>query len=66
MTAIQSGEDAMVVVGKIFGAGGFVIAAFLVGGLVMGTAAAIPSYFIFLRIFRSIRLWREARRKLKN
>ena len=66
MTAIQSGEDAMVVVGKIFGAGGSVIAAFIVGGLVMGTAAAIPSYFIFLRIFRSIRLWREARRKLRN
>jgi uncharacterized protein len=66
MTSIQSGEDAMVIVGKIFGAGGFVIAAFLVGGLVLGTAAAIPSYFIFLRIFKSIRLWREARRRLKN
>ena len=66
MTGIQSGEDAMVVVGKIFGAGGAVIAAFLVGGLVMGTAASIPFYFIFFRIFRSIRLWREARRKRRG
>lgn len=66
MTAIQSGEDAMVVVGKIFGSGGFVISAFLVGGLVMGTAAAIPSYFVFLRIFRTIRLWREARGRLRK
>jgi len=66
MTAIQSGEDGMVVVGKMFEAGGCVVAAFLLGGLVMGTAAAIPSYFIFLRIFRYIRHWREARRRLRN
>lgn len=66
MTAIQSGEDAMVIAGKITEAGGFVIAAFLVGGLVMGTVAALPSYFIFLRIFRSIRLWREGRKRISD
>ncbi|SPD72488.1 conserved membrane hypothetical protein [uncultured Desulfobacterium sp.] len=66
MMAIRSGEDAMAIAGKITEAGGFVIPAFLVGGLVMGTAAALPSYFIFLRIFRCIRHWREARKRIRN
>jgi uncharacterized protein (DUF2062 family) len=66
MTAIQSGEESMVVVDKILGAGGVSLAAFLLGGLVMGTVAAFPTYFIFLPVFTRIRAWRRARRKLKN
>ena len=66
MTAIQSGEESMVIVDTILGAGGVSLAAFLLGGLVMGTVAAFPTYFIFLPVFRRIRAWRRARRKLKN
>ena len=66
MAAIQSGEESMVIVNTILGAGGVSLAAFLLGGLVMGTVAAFPSYFIFLPVFRRIRDWRRARRKLKN
>jgi len=66
MNAIQSGEESMVVVDKILGAGGVSLAAFLLGGLVMGTVAALPTYFIFLPVFSRIRSWRRARRKLKN
>ena len=66
MTAIQSGEESMVIVNTILGAGGVSLAAFLLGGLVMGTVAAFPTYFILLPVFRRIRDWRRARRKLKN
>ncbi|MBU0735782.1 MAG: DUF2062 domain-containing protein [Proteobacteria bacterium] len=66
MTAVQLGEDSMVIVEKILAAGSLTVASFLVGGLVMGTVTSIPSYFIFLHIFRRIRVWRESRRGHKN
>ena len=62
MTSVRLGEDGMIIAEKIVGAGGFMIASFLTGGLIMGTVVAIPSYFIFLHIFRRIRAWRESRR----
>jgi len=36
-----------------------IIAAFVLGGLIMGVAAAVPSYFIFLRLFNLVRDWRK-------
>lgn len=66
MASVREGEEAMVIIGKIFGAGGVMMAAFLVGGLVMALLAAVPSYFIFLRIFHIVRAWRERRRGLKH
>jgi hypothetical protein len=66
MGSIQQAEGAMVVVGKIAGAGSAIISSFLLGGFVMGLVVAIPSYFMFLRIFRSIRGWREKRRDRKR
>jgi uncharacterized protein (DUF2062 family) len=65
MASIRQGEEAMVIVGKIFGTGGVMMAAFLIGGLVMALLAAVPSYFIFLRIFHMIRDWRKKRRDRK-
>jgi uncharacterized protein len=62
MTAIRLGEDSMVIVEKTVAAGGLMVAAFLVGGLIMGVAVSIPSYFIFLYIFKRIRVWRESRK----
>jgi uncharacterized protein (DUF2062 family) len=66
MVSIQQNEEALVVIGKIAGAGGTIVAAFLVGGFIMGFTAAIPSYFIFLRLFQFIRRWRRERRERKN
>jgi uncharacterized protein (DUF2062 family) len=37
----------------------------LLGGLVMGILAAVPSYFIFLILFQRIKIFREKRRKDK-
>jgi uncharacterized protein (DUF2062 family) len=66
MLSIQQNEEALVVIGKIAGAGSTIVAAFLVGGFIMGLTAAIPSYFIFLRLFQFIRRWRRERRERKN
>jgi uncharacterized protein (DUF2062 family) len=65
MASIRQGEEALVVIGKIAGAGGSIVAAFLLGGIIMGFIAAIPSYFIFLRLFQLIRQWRQERRVRK-
>ena len=62
MTAIHSGEASMAVVGKILEAGFGFVAAFLLGGLLMGALFAIPSYFIFLYLFRSLRNWRRSKK----
>jgi uncharacterized protein (DUF2062 family) len=66
MTAIQSGEEFMVIAEKIMAAGGAIVAAFLVGGLLMGVASAPPSYYIFHRIFSAIRTWRKSRKERRN
>ncbi len=65
MASLRNGEDAMVVIGKITGAGSAIISAFLIGGGVMGFIFAIPSYFIFLKIFQLIESWRKGRSKRK-
>ena len=62
MAMVRSGEESMVIVEKILEAGGLMAACFLVGGVIMGACAAIPSYFIFLYIFKRIRRWRESRK----
>ncbi len=66
MAAVQSGEEPMLIVGKILGVGGVGLAAFVVGGLAMGISAAVPSYFIFLPIFKRLKAWRESRRRKKK
>ena len=66
MESVRHGEEAMTVIGKLASASGSIMAAFLLGGFVMGFIVAIPSYFIFLWVFRIIRDWREARRHRKQ
>jgi uncharacterized protein (DUF2062 family) len=66
MMSVRLQEDGMVIAEKILSAGGLMIASFLVGGLIMGTVVSIPSYFVFLHIFRRIRSWRESRRGHRN
>ncbi len=66
MTAIQSGEESMVILREILGAGGIFISTFLLGGLVMGLAVAPPSYFLFLYIFKRIRVWRQSKKGKQN
>ena len=66
MAAIRSGEEPMMIVGKLVGVGGTTGIAFLVGGLVMGTVTSVPTYLFFLYSFRRIRSWRQLRREMRN
>jgi len=66
MTSVRLGEDGMVIAEKIVSAGGLMVASFIAGGLIMAIVTAIPSYFIFLFIFRKIRVWREGRKGQRN
>ncbi|MBW1704939.1 MAG: DUF2062 domain-containing protein [Deltaproteobacteria bacterium] len=66
IAAMRAGEESMVVVGKILGGGSTFVFALLLGGFVMGIVFAIPAYFIFLKVFRSIRTWRRSRKERRN
>ena len=62
MTSIRNGEDVIVILGKILGAGGNIVFAFILGGFLMGIVVSIPAYFLFLKVFQFIHKWREERR----
>ena len=64
--AMKSGEAPMVLVAKIVHAGSTIVAAFLVGGFVMGIVFGPPSYFVFLRFFKYVRAWRRSRKERGN
>ncbi len=66
MASIRQGEEAIAIIAKMAGAGGTMVAAFLLGGFIMGFTAAIPSYFLFLRLFQFFRRWRRERRARKS
>ena len=60
MDMVRSEAESMVIVEKIIEAGGLMGTAFLVGGVMMGSVVALPSYFVFLYIFKRIQRWRDA------
>ena len=66
MESINYNEEILVILGKFAHAGGAIIFAFLIGGVLMGLVVAIPSYFFFIRLFRFIRNWREKRKKRRH
>jgi len=66
MTSIGRGDEGLVLIGKLAGAGSAIIAAFIIGGILLGSVSAIPSYFIFLRLFNFIRAWRKRRRERRQ
>jgi len=57
--SIQTSEWTMDTILSIGHASWDIIAAFVIGGLIMGVAAAVPSYFIFLKLFNLVRDWRQ-------
>ena len=57
--SMETSEWTMDTILRIAHAGWDIIAAFVVGGLIMGVVAAVPSYFIFLKLFNLVRDWRE-------
>jgi len=66
MRTLESGESPVYVISKILGAGGTEVAAFLIGGAVIGALISIPSYFIWLGVFKYIRSWRRNRKRIRK
>ena len=66
MGAVRADEPGMMIAEKIMHAGGLILAAFLLGGFLMGLAAGAPAYFIFLFLFRRIHQWRRNRKQEKS
>lgn len=62
--AINHGEFLHIIT-TILGCGGMVVAAFLLGGIVLGLLFALPSYGIFLYIFKAFISWRKSRKLIK-
>jgi len=50
---------------EILGAGGMVVAAFLLGGVVLGVICATPSYLISLYFFKALVSWHKSRKLSK-
>lgn len=64
--SMQTSEWTMDTILRIAHASWDIIAAFVIGGLIMGVAAAVPAYFIFLNFFNFMRDWRQKRRERKS
>ncbi len=63
MVSIRHAEGPLAIAAQISQAGTTMVASFITGGIVLGIAFAVPGYFVFFYIFRSIASWREIRRK---
>ena len=58
-------EEFLHMITAILSTGGKVAAAFLMGGLTLGIIWAVPSYFIFLYLFKVFIAWRKSRKLIK-
>ena len=63
--AVPHKEGTLDIISRIASSSGNMIAAFLIGGLIMGIIASVPSYFIFLKFFSFIKTWRQKKKELK-
>lgn len=59
---IRHGEEGIALIKDIMSASSSIIGTFLLGGIIMGIVTAVPSYFIFLNIFRYVKKMRERRK----
>jgi len=66
LDALEQGVEGMALVKTVLGTGGSIVAAFVLGGLILGLLLASLSYPAFLMLFRGIRRWRERRRTFKK
>jgi uncharacterized protein len=66
MRAIRSSHGKWELISKITSSSGDIFTAFIVGGLIMGAIAAIPSYFIFLKLFSLLEAWRIKHKEHKH
>lgn len=63
--SINHGDEMAVIWGKLLSSGVTLVSALLIGGIILGTIAAVPTYFLFLRVFWRVRIWRQKRKAKK-
>ena len=66
MDSIRNAGEGIALIKEIASASGIIIAAFFIGGIIMGVVAAIPSYFISLNLFSLVKTWRNKRREQRS
>ena len=66
MYSINHGDGMAVIWGKLFSSGITLVSALLIGGIILGTIASVPTYFIFFRIFYRLKIWRQKRKAKKE
>jgi uncharacterized protein (DUF2062 family) len=66
MGSIKESGETLETILRIAHASWTIIAAFVIGGLIMGVVAAVPSYFILLKIFNLLGDWRQRKRERKS
>jgi len=64
--SVMDSEGALEVITRLISSSGIIIAAFIIGGIIMGIAASIPAYFVFWKAFSLIKEWRIKRRIKKD
>lgn len=65
MASISRGDEMAVIWGKLFSSGLTLVSTLLVGGILIGAVTAVPTYFIFFKVFQKIREWRQKRKAEK-
>ncbi|MBN2060976.1 MAG: DUF2062 domain-containing protein [Deltaproteobacteria bacterium] len=66
MKQLREDEAGVSAIMNLLSSGFTIITAFLMGGLIIGIIVSIPSYYIFLNIFRYIHRHREKRKDIKT
>ncbi len=64
--SIRAGERFVDVAGHALGAGATFITAFILGGVLLGIVFAPLAYFVFLPLFRSLKIWHDKRRERRQ
>jgi uncharacterized protein (DUF2062 family) len=63
MAAINRHDEVSVIWNTLFSSGFEIGSALLIGGIITGLVACVPSYFISLWIFQKVKIWREKRKE---
>jgi uncharacterized protein len=65
MASIYRHDEITIIWNTLFSSGFAIVSALLIGGIITGIVAAIPSYFISLWVFQKIKVWRQKRKEKK-
>jgi uncharacterized protein len=65
MASINRGDKIAVIWNTLFSSGVEIASALMIGGIIAGAVAALPAYFLFLWLFRKVKIWRQKRKEKK-